>query len=121
MREKKGFTIYELAIVLIIIGLVMAIVLKVNTIIDVAKLKRECAKFENMRSAFTVYYKQYKGLPGAENTGFSVITLADSKAAEAALLKSGLLNENDFKVGLKPASDKNYRYYFTRCIADDGS
>jgi hypothetical protein len=123
MRDNKGFTVYELAIVLIIVGLIMGLVLKVNAIIDVARLKKECAKFENMRSAFTIYYKNYKGLPGADGSsgGTGLTILANSEIAMKQLIETSLLNEGDFVVSINPAKDKGYRYYFTRCIADDGS
>jgi hypothetical protein len=117
MREKKGFTVYELAIVLIVIGLIMGLVLKVTSIVEVASLKKECAKFENMRSAFTIYYKLYNGLPGGDN----ITLLRNSQTAKNQLIQAGLLNENDFRVAINPAADREYRYYFTRCIADDGS
>jgi hypothetical protein len=119
MNLKKGFTVYELAIVFIVIGLVMGLVLKVTSIVDIAKLKRECAKFENMRSAITIYYKIYKQLPGAgSDTGITI--LANSKAAEAALVDAALLDDNDFISSINPAADANYRYYFTRCLPDNG-
>jgi hypothetical protein len=123
MRDNKGFTVYELAIVLIIIGLIMGLVLKVNAIIDVARLKKECAKFESMRSAFTIYYKMYKGLPGADNSanGTGLTVLANSEIARTQLVTAALLNDNDFVVSINPAKDEGYRYYFARCIADDGS
>jgi competence protein ComGC len=117
MREKKGFTVYELAIVLIVVGLIMGLVLKATSIIDVGTLKRECAKFENMRSAFTIYYKLYKGLPGGDN----ITLLRNSSIAKNQLIQAGLLNESDFRVAINPAADEGYRYYYTRCIADDGS
>jgi competence protein ComGC len=122
MRDNKGFTVYELAIVLIIIGLIMGLVLKVNAIIDVARLKKECAKFENMRSAFTIYYKMYKGLPGADKSlnGTGLTILANSETARNELIRASLLNENDFVVNINPAKDEGYRYYFARCVADDG-
>ncbi|MDR2400757.1 MAG: prepilin-type N-terminal cleavage/methylation domain-containing protein [Deferribacteraceae bacterium] len=121
MIKNKGFTVYELAIVLIIIGLIMGIVLKVSATIDVAKLKKECAKFENMRSALTIYYKLYKGFPGMGSTDANVIILANSKLAENDLIDATLLNENDFQVGINPAADAGYHYYFTRCVSDDGT
>jgi competence protein ComGC len=117
MREKKGFTVYELAIVLIVVGLIMGLVLKATSIIEVGTLKKECAKFENMRSAFTIYYKLYKGLPGGDN----ITLLRNSTIAKNQLIQAGLLNESDFRVAINPAAEKEYRYYYTRCIADDGS
>jgi competence protein ComGC len=123
MREKKGFTVYELAIVLIVIGLIMGLVLKASAIIEVASLKKECAKFENMRSAYTIYYKLYNAIPGQEAlvSKIPITTIQTSFDAQRQLIQAGLLNDNDFRVAINPAADRGYHYFFTRCIADNGT
>ena len=52
---KKGFTIVELAIVLVVIGIIMAMVVKGKQIVDSARDRAELAKIAKLEAATAIY------------------------------------------------------------------
>jgi prepilin-type N-terminal cleavage/methylation domain-containing protein len=67
LRDQKGFTLVEIAIVLVIIGLLIGGVLKGQSMIYNAKVKRLVKDMEGMRTAVLTYQDRYGMLPGDEN------------------------------------------------------
>ncbi|ADY74072.1 N-methylation domain-containing protein [Desulfurobacterium thermolithotrophum DSM 11699] len=64
MKERKGFTLVELAIVLVIIGLLLGAVLKGQELIQNAKYKKLINDLQGLSAAVYTYYDRYKALPG---------------------------------------------------------
>ncbi len=72
LREKRGtstssaqgFTIIELAIVLVIIGLILGAVMKGQSVLENAKIKRVMGDIEGIAAAVNTYYDRYSALPG---------------------------------------------------------
>ena len=62
--NKGGFTLVELAIVMVIIGLLIGAVLKGQAMIDDAKNKRVMNDIQGISAAFYAYYDRYNALPG---------------------------------------------------------
>lgn len=68
MGNQKGFTLVELAVVLVIIGLILGAVLKGQEMINNAKLKRAYnLQREVVASAYT-YFDRYGKMPGDDDT-----------------------------------------------------
>ncbi|WP_373976002.1 prepilin-type N-terminal cleavage/methylation domain-containing protein [Chitinibacter sp. SCUT-21] len=63
-KQQHGFTLVELAIVLVIIGLILGAVFKGNDLIDGAKVKNMAAQVNKMQAAFNVYFEKYGAYPG---------------------------------------------------------
>ena len=63
-KSQSGFTLIEMAIVLVIIGLLIGGVLKGQEMINNAKLKRIAADFEGIAAAIYSYQDRYRALPG---------------------------------------------------------
>jgi prepilin-type N-terminal cleavage/methylation domain-containing protein len=61
---KKGFTLVELAIVLVIIGLLVTGVLAGQELIHQAKLQSVIKEFRNYQTSLATFYSKYNGLPG---------------------------------------------------------
>ena len=63
-KQEQGFTLVELAIVLVIIGLLLGAVLKGQQLIYNAKVKRVQNQIKEMEAAFYTYYDKYGYYPG---------------------------------------------------------
>ncbi|MGB9094168.1 MAG: prepilin-type N-terminal cleavage/methylation domain-containing protein [Gallionella sp.] len=63
-RNQSGFTLIEIAIVLVIIGLLLGGVLKGQELINSAKVKNLATDFKNVPIYIYGYQDKYKALPG---------------------------------------------------------
>lgn len=64
MRRQSGFTLIELAIVLVIIGLLLGGVLKGQELINSAKVKNMASDFRNIPIYLYGYQDKFKAIPG---------------------------------------------------------
>jgi len=62
--QQKGFTLVEIAIVLVIIGLLLGGILKGQEMITQAKIKNIMSDFSGISAAFHGYQDRYRALPG---------------------------------------------------------
>jgi prepilin-type N-terminal cleavage/methylation domain-containing protein len=62
--NQKGFTLVEIAIVLVIIGLLLGGILKGQEMITQAKIKNIISDFSGISAAFHGYQDRYRSLPG---------------------------------------------------------
>src|SRR3990172_7613220 len=63
-RNQSGFTLIEIAIVLVIIGLLLGGVLKGQELINSAKVKNLASDFKNIPVFIYGYQDKFKSLPG---------------------------------------------------------
>ena len=77
-RKQAGFTLVEIAIVLVIIGLLLGGVLKGQELINSAKVKNFATDFRNIPLFIYGYQDKFKALPGddsnANGRGFAAAT-----------------------------------------------
>jgi prepilin-type N-terminal cleavage/methylation domain-containing protein len=66
-HRESGFTLVEIAIVMVIIGLLIGGVLKGQAMIESAKVKRIVKQADEMRAAVMTFYDKYGLYPGDEN------------------------------------------------------
>ena len=71
MRNHKGFTLVEMAIVLVIIGIILGAVLKGQELINNAKMKRLYNQYREISAATYTYYDRYGKLPGDDNAALA--------------------------------------------------
>lgn len=62
--NQKGFTLVEIAIVLVIIGLLLGGILKGQEMITQAKIKNIISDFSGISAAFHGYQDRYRSIPG---------------------------------------------------------
>jgi len=63
-RTQRGFTLVEIAIVLVIIGLLLGGILKGQEMITQAKIKNVVADFSGISAAYYGYQDRYRAIPG---------------------------------------------------------
>ena len=63
-RSQKGFTLIEMSIVLVIIGLIIGGILKGQEIIESSRSKNVLSEIERIRAATNTFIDRYKALPG---------------------------------------------------------
>ena len=65
--RQDGFTLVEIAIVLVIIGLLLGGILKGQEMITQAKIKNVIADISGVSAAMYGYQDRYRALPGDDN------------------------------------------------------
>ena len=66
--RERGFTLVELAIVMVIIGVMIGAVLKGQAMIDNARMSRVYSDYGNISAAMFAYYDRYNRNPGDDPT-----------------------------------------------------
>src|SRR5258706_13739006 len=74
IRKQHGFTLVEIAIVLVIIGLLLGGILKGQEMITQAKIKNVIADFSGISAAYHGYVDRYKKIPGDDPCAGGVVT-----------------------------------------------
>jgi prepilin-type N-terminal cleavage/methylation domain-containing protein len=64
MRRHRGFTLIEIAMVLVIIGLLLGSVLKGQDLIDNARVRNLAAMGDGLKAAFLGFQDRYRAIPG---------------------------------------------------------
>jgi len=72
--NQKGFTLVELAIVLVIIGLIVGGVLVGQDLIKAAEIRATISQLEKLNTAVNTFRGKYNGLPGDSATGATFLT-----------------------------------------------
>ncbi len=88
-NSEAGFTLVEIAIVLIIIGLLIGGIIQGQAMIQNARVKRLVSDFDGMRAAVLTYQDRFGQLPGDENNASTPTGDANNGDAD------GLLDETD--------------------------
>ncbi|MDP2783591.1 MAG: prepilin-type N-terminal cleavage/methylation domain-containing protein [Sulfurimicrobium sp.] len=66
-NQQGGFTLIEIAIVLVIIGLILGGVLKGQELITQAKIRNVANDFNGISAAYYSYQDRYRAMPGDDN------------------------------------------------------
>lgn len=83
MNKQTGFTLIELAIVLVIIGLLLGGVLRGQELINSAKVKNMARDFQNVQVYIYGYQDKYKALPGDDIAAQAHVGSASVTALQA--------------------------------------
>jgi prepilin-type N-terminal cleavage/methylation domain-containing protein len=67
-KKQAGFTLVEIAIVLVIVGLLLAGVLKGQELIESSRIKNMAKDMDSMTAVVRSYQDRYRGLPGDDLT-----------------------------------------------------
>src|ERR1700759_1343365 len=90
--QQSGFTLVEIAIVLVIIGLLLGGVLKGQELINSAKAKAVIADFRNTATIVAAYQDRFRALPGDDKTATTHLTGAATTNGDGDGLITGAWN-----------------------------
>lgn len=93
-RNQSGFTLIEIAIVLVIIGLLLGGVLKGQELINSAKVKNLATDFKNVPLYIYGYQDKYRALPGDDAAAASHVSGATNATTPAGTQGNGVINGN---------------------------
>jgi len=94
-RAQRGFTLVEIAIVLVIIGLLLGGILKGQEMIIQAKIKNIMSDFSGVSAAYHGYQDRYRAIPGDDagaNARWSLSNAAVSPDAFGNAIVRGAYN-----------------------------
>ena len=91
---QAGFTLVEISIVLVIIGLLLGGVLKGQELINSAKVKNLAQDFRNVPMLIYAYQDKFRALPGDDGRAPSHVCPASSPACTTAGTADGIIGGN---------------------------
>lgn len=93
-NQQSGFTLVEIAIVLVIIGLLLGGVLKGQELINSARVKNFANDFRNIPLFIYGYQDRFRALPGDDAAAVAHIPAATPATTPAGLQGNGVINGN---------------------------
>ena len=91
-KQQSGFTLVEIAIVLVIIGLLLGGVLKGQELINSAKVKNFANDFRNVPLFIYGYQDKYRAIPGDDGAAATHVTGATTATTPAGTVGNGVIN-----------------------------
>lgn len=106
-KKQSGFTLVEIAIVLIIIGLLLGGVLKGQELIGNAKVKNLANDFRSIPVSIYAYQDKFKAIPG-DDASVDVRLPNATRATPASTLGNGVINGEWNSTG---RTDESYLFW----------
>ena len=107
-KRQSGFTLIEIAIVLVIIGLLLGGVLKGQELINSAKVKNFANDFRNIPLFIYGYQDKYKAIPGDDAAANVHVSGATTATTPAGTIGNGVINGNWDST---TATDESYLFW----------
>lgn len=93
MKERqRGFTLIEMAIVLVVIGLILGMVYKGRQLVASAKVKNAQAGYNKVIAGMNTYYDRYGQFPGDGCGAGSTYVSTDPSPMDCTATKDGIVN-----------------------------
>lgn len=96
-KDQAGFTLVEIAIVMVIIGLLIGGVLKGQAMIQNAKVKGIVKQADELRAAVMAFYDKYGMYPGDEDKD-AIPPGTDAEGDGNGIIENGATIDEDFEL-----------------------
>ena len=104
LKKQAGFTLVEIAIVLVIVGLLLAGVLKGQELIESSRIKNMAKDMDSMTAVVRSYQDRYRGLPGDDLTATTHTERGWGATAYTAGDNNGLIGAGGAVIIFPPAA-----------------
>lgn len=115
LKKQGGFTLVEIAIVLVIVGLLLAGVLKGQELIENSRIKNLAKDLDSMTAVVRSYQDRYRGLPGDDLTATTHTQRGWGATAFTAGDNSGLIGAGGAVIIFPPAAGSETSRRSRRC------
>ncbi|MBB5019470.1 prepilin-type N-terminal cleavage/methylation domain-containing protein [Chitinivorax tropicus] len=106
--KQHGFTLVELSIVLVVIGLILGLAFKGRDLIDGARVKNAAASVNKFQAAINSYQEKYGALPGDGCTGTeAAVTYTGTTCAAGGVRDGQLTTANELNAALRLLANTN--------------
>lgn len=108
-KKLEGFSLIEVSMVLLIVGIIAGAMLKGKDLIDAAQIKSVASDIQNLQIAYANYVNSYGSIPGDDNLaksrfgdvengdGDGKISSDDAKKIFSHLYAAGFIESKNFK------------------------
>ena len=93
-KHQTGFTLVEIAIVLVIVGLLLGGILKGQELINSAKVKSLANDFRTIPTYIYAYQDKFKSLPGDDNNIVGHLGGTATQATTGGTIGNGVIEGN---------------------------
>ena len=107
MKQQKGFTLVEMAIVLVIIGLIMGMAFKGRELIEGARVKSMAATVNKTQAAMNTFFERYQFYPGDGCAAAGATSPANCVGQKNGLLAGGPEVTSFYTLLATPAAPAN--------------
>ena len=108
MEKQKGFTLIEIAIVLVIIGLLVGGVLQGQELIENSRVKQAVKDMNGTAAAIFAYQDRYGRMPGDDGPSATLTARGSGWAAVDAGDADGVLEVATNEVSRVPVKRRNF-------------
>ncbi len=94
-REPRGFTLIELAIVLVVIGLLLGGVLKGQELIESARARSIISQIDSLKAAYYAFQDKYRAAPGDYPGSLAYANLTGIASAQVGGNGDGVVRDTE--------------------------